>query len=93
MTEIKLSYVRWLDHSSLDTVGWIDMDQIHEMRGGLEVSTVGFIAQETDTAYKLVMSWAENGKMAQNITILKCAVLEYKELHVNDRMGKRKKTD
>lgn len=92
MTDIKLVYVKWLDHASLDTVGWIDIDQIHEMKDGLEVSTVGFVAQETDTAYKLVMSWAENGKMAQNMTVLKCAVLEYKELHVQDNVGKRKKS-
>jgi len=87
-----LVYVRWLDHFSLDTVNWIEMDDLDRLgEGGLEVSTVGFLIQETDQVYKLVMSCTENGKMAQCMVILKGAVIEIKDIHLEDSGKKSRK--
>lgn len=83
--EVRLVYVKWLDHYSLDTVNWIEMDDLDRLgEGGLEVSTVGFLIQETDQVYKLVMTCAENGKMAQSMVILKSATIEIKDINLKD---------
>lgn len=92
MTDVPIVYIQWKDHFSVDG-NWIDMDAIIGSRDFVMIHTTGYLLSETEEAYKIGLSVSDEGLVSGNVIILKATVVEYKELHVNDRVGKRKKTD
>lgn len=91
-TDVPVVYIQWKDHFSVNG-NWIEMNSITNSPDFLMIQTVGYLLAETDEAYKVGLSVSDEGLVSGNVIILKATVVEYKELHVNDRMGKRKKTD
>lgn len=91
-TDVPVVYIRWLDHFSL-VDQWMSWEAMKASDVSLEIKTVGFLVDEGDGFYRVAYNISDSATISGCITILKPTVLEYKELHVNDRVGKRKKTD
>ena len=94
-SDVPVVYVKWKDHFSVVHADrrWIDLEELTSPQPYVMINTIGFLMHEDDDSYRVALSVDGEGHINGNIIILKATVVEYKELHVNDRMGKRKKTD
>lgn len=92
MTDVPVVFIRWLDHFSLIDE-WMSWETMKNAPTSMEITTIGFLVDEGDDFYRVAYNISDNAKISGCMTVLKGTVLEYKELHVNDRVGKRKKTD
>lgn len=77
---IKKVWIKWLDHSSFSDQSWRDVTDIQKLEGGYEVETVGFLVDENEKQYFVVLALSSSGMFSGVMAILKDTVIDFQEL-------------
>lgn len=79
-------YLKWFDHNTFDGT-WIDTDCVPS--SPLIIETVGFLITETDDVVSICLCHSgENNSVRSTIQILKCCIIERKQLIIKSTRKK-----